>query len=126
MTSAHISAAAAAKQILGFYDTIPAMNQQAFAAGLVEILSTYPPAVVERASRPTGLASLVAYPNLAKFREHLDKWRDEYWDERRRIERENRPRIAEAPRDPEVDERIAKGLRDLADQLKRGFGPSTA
>lgn len=71
------------------------------------------------------MASLVAYPNLAKFREHLDKWRDEYWQEQQRIERENRPRIAEAPRDVAADERIAKGLRELADHLKRGFGPST-
>lgn len=69
---------------------------------------------------------MVAYPNLAKFREHLDKWREEYYFDLDRMERANRKQLPEPPRDPEADERIAKGLRELAEQLKRGFGPSTA
>jgi hypothetical protein len=127
MTSVNLSAAAAAKQILGFYDTIPAMDPKAFAAGLVEILSTYPQAVIERAASPSkGLARHVAYPNLAKFSEHLDGWRDEYYREQKRIEQQNRPRLPEPPRDLEAEAKIAKGLRELAEHLKRGMGPSTA
>lgn len=71
------------------------------------------------------MASIVAYPNLAQFKKQLDKWRDEYWEDQDRRERANRPRIAEAPRDPETDARIAKGLKELAERLKSGFGPST-
>ncbi|RZN19479.1 hypothetical protein [Bradyrhizobium sp. Leo121] len=126
MTSINLSAAEAARKILGFYDTIPAMDPKAFAAGLVEILSNYPQAVLERAVSPSrGLAGAVSYPNLAKFKEHLDAWRDEYYLDQDRIERANRKRLPEPEPDPEMEARIAKGLRELADQLRRGIGPST-
>ena len=75
--------AIAARQILAFYDTIPAMDQQAFTAGLVEMLSNYPPAVLQRAVSPSrGLPAYVSYPNLAKFRELLDEWAEIFWEER--------------------------------------------
>lgn len=126
MTSVNLSAAAAAKQILGFYDTIPAMNPKAFAAGLVEVLSIYPPTVLERAVSPSrGLASAVAYPNLAKFKERLDGWRDEYLIEQDRRERASRKALPAPPVDMEMEKRVWQGLRDLAMQLKRGMGPST-
>lgn len=126
MTSATLSAAAA-KQILGFYDTIPAMDPKAFAAGLVEILSSYPPPVVERAASPSrGLAAVVAYPNLAKFKQHLDGWLDEHMADVQRIERANRKRLPEPAHNPEMEARVAKGMHELAEQLKRGIGPSTA
>lgn len=118
-------AAQAAKTILGFYDTIPAADPKAFAAGLVEILSSYPRAVIDRAARPAGLASHVAYPNLAKMTACLDKWRDEYFTDQDRIAKANRKRLPERPRDPDEDARILKGLQELAEHLKRGFGPST-
>lgn len=127
MTSVNLSAAAAAKQILGFYDTIPAMDPKAFAAGLVEILSSYPPPIVQRAASPSrGLAALVAYPNLAKFKQHLDEWTSEYSIELARQERLSRRRLPEPPRDLEAEARVAKGMKELAEQLKRGIGPSTA
>jgi hypothetical protein len=120
------SAMQAAERILGFYDTIPAMDPKAFAAGFVELLSTYPQPVIERAMSPSrGLASLVSYPNLAKYREHLEAWSKEYWIDRDREERLNRKRIPEPPRDLEAEARVAQGLRELADQLKRGMGPSS-
>ena len=125
-TTSREVAAKAAKQILGFYPEIPASDPQAFAAGLVEILSNYPPAVLQRAASPSGLASEVSYPNLAKFKAFLNTWQEEYYMEQDRIERANRKQLAEPPRDLEAEARIAKGLRELADQLKRGFGPSTA
>lgn len=127
MRYANLTPAKAAEVILGFYDTIPAMSPKAFAAGLVEILSSYPQAVIDRAASPSrGLAGAVAYPNLAKYREKLDIWRDEYYFDLERQERANRKALPEPPRDPEVDARIARGLQELAERLKRGFGPSTA
>lgn len=116
----------AAERILGFSDTIPAMDKQAFIAGFVELLSTYPQPVIERAMSPSrGLPSLVAYPNLAKYREHLDAWAKEYWIDREREERANRKQLPEPPRDPELEARIAKGMRELAEHLKSGFSPSS-
>lgn len=120
------SAMQAAERILSFYDTIPAMDPKAFVAGFVELLSNYPQPVIERAMSPSkGLASLVSYPNLAKYREHLEAWTKEYWIDRDREERANRKRLPEPERDPVVDERIAKGLRELAEHLKSGFSPSS-
>lgn len=92
----------------------------------MEILSSYPPQVVERAASPSrGLASAVAYPNLAKFKQHLDQWRDEYFTELDRHERANRKRLPEPPHNPEMEARVAKGMQELAEQLKRGIGPSS-
>lgn len=126
MTSVNISAAAAAKQILGFYDTIPAMDPKAFAAGLVEILSIYPWQVLERAVSPSrGLAALVQYPNLAKFKKLLDEWAEEFYTEQDRIARANRRRLPEPPRDPQAEHRISEGFAKLKVQLERGIGPST-
>lgn len=126
MISVNLSAATAAKQILGFYDTIPAMDPKAFAAGLVEILSNYPPAVLERSVSPSrGLAAFVAYPNLAKFRAKLEEWHDEHVADVRRMEIANMKRLPEPAPDPEVDARIAKGLRELAEHLKSGFSPGS-
>ena len=126
MTSINLSAAEAAKRILGFYDIIPAMDPKAFAAGLVEILSNYPPAVLERAASPSrGIASVVSYPNLAKMRENLDAWRNEYFADQDRIARANRKAIAPPPPDPEADARVSKGLAELVAHLKSGFSPST-
>ena len=82
MTSTNSStqaAAAAAKRILGFYDSIPATDQKSFTTGLVEMLSGYPPLVLDRAASPSrGLAAFVAYPNLARFKERLDVWYGEH------------------------------------------------
>ena len=69
---------------------------------------------------------MVAYPNLAKFKQHLDTWRDEYLMDVDRMERANRKRLPEPPRDLDAEARVAKGMHELAEQLKRGFGPSSA
>lgn len=120
------SAMQAAEQILGFTDTIPAMDKQAFVAGFVELLSIYPQPVIERAMSPSvGLPVMVAYPNLAKYREHLEVWAKEYWIDRDREERLNRKRLPEPPHNPEMEARISKGMQELAEQLKRGMGPSS-
>jgi hypothetical protein len=68
----------------------------------------------------------VSYPNLAKFREHLERWFDEYLTDQERVARANRKRLPEPARDPEADARVAKGMRDLAEHLRRGFSPSIA
>jgi len=126
MTLVNLSAATAAKQILGFYDTIPAMDPKAFAAGLVEILSNYPPAVLERAVSPSrGIAAFIAYPNLAKMRERLEEWSAEYYADLKR--REPKPKaLPEPPRDIEMEAKIQRGLRELSARLRSGMGPSTA
>lgn len=120
------SAMQAAERILSFYDTIPAMDPKAFVAGFVELLSIYPQPVIERAMSPSrGLAPLVSYPNLAKYREHLEAWAKDYWIDREREERTNRKQLPEPPRNPEVEARVAKGLRELAEHLKSGFSPGS-
>jgi hypothetical protein len=68
---------------------------------------------------------LVSYPNLAKYREHLEAWTKEYWIDRDREDRANRKRLPEPPRDLEAEARVAKGLRELAEHLKSGFSPSS-
>jgi hypothetical protein len=118
-------AAKAAKQILGFYPEIPASDPKGFAAGLVATLSIFPQAVIDRAVDPVhGLPSKVAYLNLAQMRKHLDGWLEEFWTEHDRQERAARKALPEPPRDPEAEARIAAGLKELAEQLKRGIGPS--
>lgn len=101
-------AAVKAKQILGFYDSIPATDQRAFTAGFVEMLSLYPQPVLERSASPSrGLAAYVSYANLAKFKEHLDTWHGEYLDDLKRRglggnKREHDPKLRLPP--PEIIE----------------------
>jgi hypothetical protein len=110
MHSEILTPAKAAERILGFYDTIPALAPQAFAAGLVEILSNYPQPVIDRAASPSqGLAAFIAYPNLAKYREKLEAWAEEYYFDVERKRRANTKRLPEPPRDP----------------VGAGIGPST-
>jgi len=117
----------AARTILGFYPEIPASDPKGFAAGLVAMLSTFPPSVISRAADPVnGIPAKVSYLNLAAIRKHLDAWADEYYEAERRREMANRKRLPEPPRDLEMEARVAKGLRELADQLRSGFSSSTA
>jgi hypothetical protein len=67
----------------------------------------------------------VAYPNLAKFKQNLDTWRDEYFSDLDRQERLNRKRLPEPEPNPEMEARVAKGMHELAEQLKAGMGPSS-
>lgn len=104
MSSTSLSATMAARQILAFYDTIPASNHKAFSAGLVELLSACPQAVAARAASPSrGLPAFVAFPNLAKFRELLDEWSEAHWREqpRRRLAPSADARRAEPRRHPD-------------------------
>jgi hypothetical protein len=102
------------------------MDPKAFAAGLVEILSNYPQQVLDRASSPSrGLAALVTYPNLAKFKKLLDEWAEEHYTEQDRIARASRKQLPEPPRDPQAEHRIKEGFAKLKLQLERGIGPST-
>jgi hypothetical protein len=72
------------------------------------------------------LAAVVPYPNLAKFKKHLDEWADEYDTDLRRRDRTSRARLPEPVRDAQEEARIIEGFRKLSDHLKRGFSPSTA
>lgn len=119
-------AAKAAKEILAFYPEIPASDPKRFASGLVATLSIFPQAVIDRAVDPVhGLPSKVQYLNLAQMRKHLDGWLEEFWTEHDRKERAGRKALPQPPRDLEAEARIAKGLKELSEQLKRGMGPST-
>lgn len=87
---------------------------------------TFPKPVIDRATDPVvGIPAVVSYPNLAKMREHLDKWRLEYLVEQERLERSQRKALPEPPRDPAVDRRISEGFKQLAEHLAAGHGPST-
>jgi hypothetical protein len=90
------------------------------------MLSTFPRPVIERAVDPVnGIPAKVTYLNLAAIRKHLDQWREEHFEDLDREERANRKRLPEPPRDLEAEARIARGMQELAEQLKRGFGPSS-
>lgn len=119
-------AAEATKKILGCYDTITASDPRQFTAALVATLSTFPQAVVMKAADPVnGIASYVAYPNLAKMREWLDKERDQYLTDQQRIERANRKALPEPVQDPEERTRIGEQMQELIKHMKSGFSPST-
>lgn len=111
-------AAAAAKKILGFYDTIPASDPQGFAAGLVKTLMIFPKAVVDRAADDiSGIQAKVEYLNLAKIRKLLDQWAEEEADRARRVEIATRLTLPEPTPDPEVKERVSKGFQVLKTKL---------
>ena len=113
-------AAAAANRILGFYDTIPAADPKAFAAGLAATLMIFPREVIERAVDPvSGIPAKVGYLNLAAIRQKLDEWQSEYLQHLERT----KPvvREIEAPRDPEADERMAEKFKQLAVRLASGL-----
>lgn len=120
-------AALAAKRILSFYSEIPASDPEAFAAGLVQTLSIFPRPVIDRAVDPVmGLPGKVRFLNLAAMRELLDGWLDEYADDLRRAELVARRALPAPPPNPEADKRVLKGLRELSEHLKSGFGLSTS
>jgi len=93
----------------------------------VQTLLIFPREVIDRAVDPVqGIPAKVTTLNLARIRAVLDTFAEEYWEQQQRIERANRKRLPEPLENPEVKERIARGLRELVTQLKRGTGPSTA
>lgn len=126
MKLTNLSPDEAARMILSLYDTIPAMDGRLFAAGLVQMLSTYPQSVIDLAAEPgRGLASHISFPNLANFRKLLDQWNDDYMEQARREKSARLKALPEPPMDPEMQARIAKGMEDLVRHLKSGFSPST-
>jgi hypothetical protein len=108
---------------LGCYDTITASDPKVFAAGMVDLLAMYPTAVIAKAADPArGLPAFVAFPNLAKFREQLERMHNEYdrdvRRERHRMDRENQKRLSAPPRlDDEKRARIIEGFRQLTARL---------
>jgi hypothetical protein len=113
------AAAKAAKRILGFYPEIPASDPKGFAAGLVQLLSNYPQAVIARAAEPTnGIAGSVQFLNLAAIKKHLDQWADEHWQDEKR--RSPQPRLAEPPENPEMKARISRMFAELQAEMRRG------
>jgi hypothetical protein len=105
---------------LGCYDTIPASDPQVFTAGLVEMLAMYPPDVIAKAADPArGLPALVKFPNLASFREQLERMHDEYDRAVRSVARANQKQL---PQWPQIDEaenaRINEGFRQLKARLR--------
>jgi hypothetical protein len=108
---------------LGCYDTIPATDPKVFSAGLVDLLTMYPAAVVEMAADPArGIPAFVPYPSLAKFRERLERILDEHNHDLRleqyRLERQNRRQLPEPPQPDEREKAyIIGGFRDLIRRL---------
>lgn len=120
-------AAEAAETLIGYYPTIQASDPKIYATGLVQIFSRYPEHLVAAAIDPgNGLPSLYDYPpTMKQAKEFLEpRWREMELT-RERMERANRKRLAEPPRDPERDKRIFEGLQQLKIQIKNGGNPST-
>lgn len=90
-------------------------------------LLIFPQAVVEKAADPVhGIASKVAYLNLAKMRAWLDAENEAHWLHIQRIERANRKQLPDREIDPDERKRVSEGLQNLVKHLKSGFSPSTA
>jgi hypothetical protein len=94
-----------------------------FTVGLVDLLTDYPSPVVEKAANPArGIPAFVAFPNLAKFRERLERILDEYNNDLRleqyRLERQIRSQLPE-PLQPDEREKayIIEGFRQLKARL---------
>lgn len=118
-------AAEAAERLIGFYPSITASDAKVYAAGMVQVLARYPEHLIAEAIDPfSGLPSLHDFPPTMK---QLKAFLEPRWRElelsRERMERFNRKRLPEPPRDPERDKRIFEGLQQLKIQLKNG--PST-
>lgn len=120
-------AAEAAERLIGFYPTIQASDPKVYAAGLVQLFSQYPEHLVAAAIDPVhGLPGECDYlPTIAKVKAFLEPRRREMELTRERMERANRRRLPEPPRDPEADARMVKRLKELSEHLKRGFSPSS-
>jgi hypothetical protein len=120
-------AAEAAERLIGFYPSIMASDAKVYAAGMVQVLAHYPEHLVEEAINPySGLPSLHDFPpTMKQIKDFLEPRlsRERHMQEMK--ERFNRKRLPEPPRDPEQDKRIEQGLRQLAERLGRGIGPST-
>lgn len=114
-------AAKAAAEIIGYYPELIASNRQAFAAGLVAMLSEYSREVVLRAMDPVrGIPSLVDRHELtlARIRKYLDVWAGERGHRQRLLERREQQSMLPPPRDPEQDDQMHKKLKSLAARLK--------
>lgn len=118
-------AAAAAKEVIEFYDSIPAINPQKFAAGLAALFSTYPQPVIARAIDPRGgIPANVEKPNLARIKRLLDGWYDEHFQDVRRQQSASRDRLpAPPPPDEETKVRVREGFQQLKAALKAGNLP---
>lgn len=94
---------------------------------MVQVLAHYPEHLVAEAIDPlNGLPSLHDYPpTMKQIKAFLEPRRREMELTRERMERANRKRLPEPPRDLERDKRIFEGLQQLKIQLKAGIGPST-
>ena len=75
--------------------------------------------MIDRAANPgIGLASFAEFPNMAAFRKQLNIWAEDYWEDVQR-ERARLPALPEPPQDLEMESRIAKGLKELSEHLRR-------
>ena len=118
-------AKAAARRLIEFYHSIAASNPETYAAGLVALFATYPEHLVAEAIDPVnGLPSQCEYlPTIAKVKAFLEPRRIEWQQYQDRLERFNRKRLPEPPRDPEESVRILDGYNKLIATLKSGMPP---
>lgn len=96
-----------------------------FTAGLVQVLLSYPLAVVERAMDPvTGIPGIVERYDLtlARIRKHMDQWAAERAAELARIGRENAPRITKVEPTAEEKQRVNEGFAKLKLNLMAASG----
>lgn len=115
-------AAEAAERLIGFYPSIQASDPKVYAAGLVQLFSRYPEHLVAEAIDAfSGLPSLHDFPpTMKQVKDFLEPRRRELQLMQDRIERANRKRLPDPPRDLERDKRILEGLKKLKCELKNG------
>ncbi len=100
-------AAQATAAILKLYPVPP--EPAAFAKALVELLSTYPQSVVQRAAK--GIPLVISFLNLAKIKDCLDGWRSDEIEYQARVERHTRkalPDMVDRSNNPSVADLKAK------------------
>ena len=118
-------AAQAAARIIGCYPTITASDPKLFTAGLVQVLMSYPAAVVLEAAHPvTGIPGLVDRYDLtlARVRKLMDQWAAERANRIERERRESTPRIEQREHTVEERERVGNGFAKLKLDLQ-AVGP---
>lgn len=108
-----------ADRLMGYYPAIQASDPRVFLTGMIELLSSYPQLVAERAvNAVNGFPSRFKFfPSIAEAKEVLEEWAQEHhWqrDLRERFARSVMPAIEGPPRRSYKDELCERyGIRDF-------------
>lgn len=102
-----------------YWPTPDVSDPQVFQAGVIELLTSYPQDVTERAlSVLKGLpAKFTFWPRIAEIKAEMDGWAAEYFEHWERVERFSRPALPppEQTISPEEDAYIRDGFKRLSE-----------